>query len=253
MKGFLEYVPGDTPLHRLNPLTKLLLSLLICASCFVSGYHLFSVGIIILNLLMAASAGILRRAAVMLTSLAKLSLVLFLIQVLCVRQGTPLLTLPLGLIITDRGVSFSLLIVLRLIAATLPLALMLSVTQLSDLSGALVDRTGVPYPYAFALTTAIRFIPVFAGEMSGIMEAQTARGVEFDSRNPLKKIRLILPLCVPLLISSVQRIEGSALSAQLRGFNLRRRHSGYKQYPFRITDLTSLLAGAALIALAACI
>jgi energy-coupling factor transport system permease protein len=253
MKGFLEYVPGDTPLHRLNPLTKLLLSLLICASCFVSGYHLFSVGIIILNLLMAASAGILRRAAVMLTSLAKLSLVLFLIQVLCVRQGTPLLTLPLGLIITDRGVSFSLLIVLRLIAATLPLALMLSVTQLSDLSGALVDRAGVPYPYAFALTTSIRFIPVFAGEMSGIMEAQTARGVDFDSRNPLKKIRLILPLCVPLLISSVQRIEGSALSAQLRGFNLRRRHSGYKQYPFRITDLTSLLAGAALIALAACI
>lgn len=253
MKGFLEYVPGDTPLHRLNPLTKLLLSLLICASCFVSGYHLFSVGIIILNLLMAASAGILRRAAVMLASLAKLSLVLFLIQVLCVRQGTPLLTLPLGLIITDRGVSFSLLIVLRLIAATLPLALMLSVTQLSDLSGALVDRVGVPYPYAFALTTAIRFIPVFAGEMSGIMEAQTARGVKFDSHNPFKKIRLILPLCVPLLISSVQRIEGSALSAQLRGFNLRRRHSGYKRYPFRITDLASLLAGAALIALAACI
>ena len=100
MKGFLEYVPGDTPLHRLNPLTKLLLSLLICASCFVSGYHLFSVGIIILNLLMAASAGILRRAAVMLTSLAKLSLVLFLIQVLCVRQGTPLLTLPFGSVLS---------------------------------------------------------------------------------------------------------------------------------------------------------
>lgn len=253
MKGFLEYVPGDTPLHRLNPLTKLLLSLLICASCFVSGYHLFSVGIIILNLLMAASAGILRRAAGHARLPGQALPCAVLIQVLCVRQGTPLLTLPLGLIITDRGVSFSLLIVLRLIAATLPLALMLSVTQLSDLSGALVDRAGVPYPYAFALTTSIRFIPVFAGEMSGIMEAQTARGVEFDSRNPLKKIRLILPLCVPLLISSVQRIEGSALSAQLRGFNLRRRHSGYKQYPFRITDLTSLLAGAALIALAACI
>lgn len=253
MKGFLEYVPGDTPLHRLNPLTKLLLSLLICAGCFVSGYHLFSVGIIILNLVMAASAGILRRAAVMLASLVKLSLVLFLIQVLCVRQGAPLLALPFGLVITDRGVSFSLLVVLRLIAATMPLALMLSVTQLSDLSGALVDRAGVPYPYAFALTTAIRFIPVFAGEMSGIMEAQTARGVEFDSRNPFKKIRLILPLCVPLLISSVQRIEGSALSAQLRGFNLRQRRSGYKRYPFRAADLAALLAGVALIALAACI
>jgi energy-coupling factor transport system permease protein len=200
---------------------------------------------------MAASAGILPRALSMLKALVKLSLVLFIIQVLCVRTGNVLIPLPLHIVITDIGVSFSLLIVLRLIAATLPLALMLSVTQLSDLSNALVKTLGIPYKYAFTLTTAIRFIPVFSDEMAGIMEAQTARGVEFDTHNPFKKIGLILPLCAPLLISSVQRIESGAVSAQLRGFNARGRFSGYKQYSFALADYAVLLFAAGLIVLAA--
>jgi energy-coupling factor transport system permease protein len=251
MKGFLEYVPGNSLLHRLNPLTKLMLSLMICASCFVSGRLTFSLAMIGLNLLLAASAGILPRGLAMLKTLLKLSVILFFLQVFFVRQGTIWLRLPLNIVITDRGVTFSLLIVLRLIGATMPLALMLSITQLSDLSGALVEKGHVPFKYAFALTTAIRFIPVFAGEMAAIMEAQTARGVEFDSPNPFKKVRLILPLCVPLLISSVQKIEDSAVSAQLRGFNLRTRQSAYKRYPFLSRDLLVLAAGAGLIVLAA--
>ena len=247
MKGFLNYSEGDSVLHRMNPLIKILLSLLICVSCFLSDSHIFVAGIIMLNIAIAAIGGITKRAVSMLISLTKLSLFLFLIQVFFIRDGNIILQLPFAIYITDKGFSFSLLMVLRLIGATMPLAIMLSLTRMGDLSNALVEKLGIPYKYAFSLTTAIRFIPVFINDMQAVMEAQKARGVEFDTKNIFKKIGLILPLCVPLLISSVKRIEVSALSAELRGFNFREKNSSYKQYKFGANETIALFLSATMI------
>lgn len=232
MGGFLDYMPGTSSLHKLNPLVKLIASFLLCVACFIVDHHYFVAGVILLVLLLACVAGrdVLKRSVRMLKTLVKFSLLLFVLQVLFIREGTVLLHLPFQLVITDVGLSFSLLFVLRLFAATMPLGLMLSITQMSDLTNVLVEKVGLPYKYAFALMTTIRFIPLFSQEMAGIMEAQTARGVEFDTKNFFKKIRLLLPLCVPLLISSVRKIDGAAVSAELRGFHLRTRHSGYRKY-----------------------
>ncbi len=240
MAGFLDYIPGTSFLHRLNPLTKLLFSLILCVSCFVTDLHLFILGLILLNLALGFYSGIARRSLRILSALIKFSIVLFIVQVLVIHDGTALFYLTKSMPITDLGVSFSLLFVMRLIAATMPLTLMLSVTQMSDLSNVLVEKLGIPFRYTFALTTAIRFIPVFAAEMGGIVEAQTARGVAFDTKNIFKKLTLLLPLCVPLLISSVKRIESGAISAELRGFNLRKRGSGYKQYGIQGIDILAL-------------
>ncbi|MDR1326349.1 MAG: energy-coupling factor transporter transmembrane protein EcfT [Treponema sp.] len=236
MNGLLDYVDGDSFLYRLNPLMKLLLAFTLCAVCFISDKLLFVLGVIIVNLCLSATAGLVSRTFRVMLSLLKLSIVLFLVQIFFVREGTILLTLPLNIYITDRGLLFSLLFVTRLIAATMPLTLILSVTKMTDISNALTQKLHIPYKYTFVLTTAIRFIPLFAAEMAGIIEAQVARGVEFDTKNFFKKIKLILPLCVPLLISSVRKIEGGAISAELRGFNLRKRDSAYKHYPFTARD-----------------
>ena len=72
------------------------------------------------------------------------------------------------------------------------------------------------------------------------MEAQTARGVAFDKAKGLKKFSMILPLCAPLLISSVRRTDLTAAAAEARGFRLRTRTSGYKQYPFTAIDYGAL-------------
>ncbi|MDR1288279.1 MAG: energy-coupling factor transporter transmembrane protein EcfT [Treponema sp.] len=253
MNGLLDYVPGNSVLHSLNPLSKLVLSLVLCMSCFISDSHFFIAGIIALVFLMSAAAGIPERPARIVRSLSKLCCVLFVVQIFFVREGTVLLFLPPGILITDRGLLFSLLFVMRLIAATLPLALMLSVTRMSDISNVLTRNFGIPYKYTFALTTAMRFIPLFAQEAAAIMEAQTARGVEFDTKNFFKKTALILPLCVPLLISSVRRIEGLAVSAELRGFSLRGRKNGYKRYRFGAPDAAAFILGALVIAGAAII
>jgi energy-coupling factor transport system permease protein len=246
MTGLLDYVPGGGFLHRLNPLTKLVLAFGLCASCFAADSFFVVLGIMALDMALAGLGGVFGRALRTFLSLTKLSLLLFAVQILFVREGTVLLSLPLGIRVTEPGLRFSLLFVSRLIAATLPLTLMLSVTRMSDISNAL-NRLRIPYKYTFALTTAIRFIPLFAGEMEAIMEAQIARGVDFDTKNFFKKVRLLLPLCVPLLVSSVRRIEEGAISAELRGFNFRTPSSGYKRYPLRAGDYIALLALAAVI------
>ena len=248
MGGFLDYVPGDSLLHRLNPLTKLVLSLVLCVSCFLTGFHLYVLGVIALNLVYGAAAGVFDRSLRVLRAMAKLCIVLFLAQIFFVRDGHELLRLPLGLVITDAGLSFSLLFCLRVIASAMPLALFLSVTRLSDLTGVLTGRLHIPYRYTFALTTAIRFIPIFTNEMAAVMEAQITRGIDFDTRNFFKKLRLLLPLCVPLLVSSVKKIDSGAVAAELRGFNLRPQGSGYRQYFFRAADFAAFCGSFALVA-----
>ncbi|MCL2318908.1 MAG: energy-coupling factor transporter transmembrane protein EcfT [Treponema sp.] len=248
MSGLLNYTAGNSFLHRLNPVVKLVCAFLICASCFVTGKIAGTLIIIAVNLGLSLAAGIFIRSVRILLALVKLSIVLFLVQVFFIREGDIILSLPFNIFITKEGLVFSLLFVLRLVSATLPLSIILSVTRMNDISASLTRTFGISYKYAFALTTAMRFIPVFSTEMAGIMEAQKARGIEFDTKNFLKKIKLLVPLAAPLLISSVRRIEGGAISAELRGFNFRTRNSGWKRYPFRPADLGALLFCCLLIA-----
>ena len=141
------------------------------------------------------------------------------------------------------------LIVVRLIACAVPLFLVFYVTKLTDMANALVKVLHVPYKYAFTFMSTVHFIPVFMNDMAGIMEAQTARGVEFDG-SFAKKVRLMIPLCVPLLVSSVRKTNSAAIAAEVRGFNLRTRGSGFKEYPFSGFDFAAMGIAAALLVVA---
>lgn len=194
---------------------------------------------LVLDILIGLIGGIPRKTADLLAGLAKVSAFLFILQVVFVRSGTPLF-----LFVTDEGLHTAALVVLRLVDATVPLALMLNLTRMGDLSNALVKCAHLPYRYAFTLTTALKFIPVFMDEMKAIMEAQTARGVEFDAGSPMRKIALMLPLCVPLLVTSVQRTGQNAMAAESRGFYLRTRASGVRRYPFALRDAVACACAA---------
>lgn len=245
MAGLLDYTEGRTILHRLNPLTKMVLALGICVSAFMSDNFGFLLALLILDVGIGLVGGIRQKTLKLLGGLLGICAFLFILQVLFIRSGTPVF-----LFATDEGLRTAGLVVLRLMTATMPLALMLALTQMNDLAGALVKRAHLPYKYAFTVTTALKFIPVFTDEMSAIIEAQTARGVEFDTRNPLRKLRLVLPLCAPLLITSVGRTEEAAMAAEVRGFYLRDRSSGVRDYPFHLLDVGAFLLVIALIVLA---
>ncbi|MBE6470038.1 MAG: energy-coupling factor transporter transmembrane protein EcfT [Coriobacteriaceae bacterium] len=244
MVNVIDYHPGTSLLHRLNPVAKLALAVGIIAGIFLADSYLLLVGLIALTIALAAVAGVADRMLRLLKLLVPIALFMLAIQVLLVHEGEPILG-P----VTDEGLSIGGKACLRLLGVALPLMLILMVTKLTDLANACVEHLHIPYRYAFTFTTALRFVPVFSQEMDSIIEAQTARGVEYDSRNPMKRLRLMLPLCIPLLISSVGKADASALAAEQRGFYLRTRDSSFKRYPFAAMDLVTLAAAVALIVL----
>ena len=242
MVNVIDYVPGATVLHRLNPVAKLALASGIIIATFLAASYPALVGLLVITLALGAYAGVFSRLASLLKVLLPLAAIMLVLQMIFVQGGERLVGF-----VTSEGLVTGLKACLRLLGVALPLVLVLTVTKLTDLANACVEILHVPYRYAFAFTTALRFVPLFGQEMNAIMEAQTARGVEYDTKNPIKKLQLMLPLCIPLLISSVGKTDATALAAEQRGFYLRTRESSYKRYPLQALDFAAIAVAAALI------
>ncbi len=245
--NLLDYVPGDSFLHKLNPVTKLAAAFLYGIACILSNNVLMEAALIVLMILISSLAGLQKRALHLTKNLFVLGFIMFVLQLLFVRDGDPLFVIGAFCVFTTGGLSSALLMSFRIVATMLPLMLLFAITQMNDLCGALVKRLHVPYRYAFIVTTAFRFVPLFTTEFHDIEDAQKARGVEYDTKNIFKKIGLIVPLFVPLLISSLKKVDSGAMSAQLRGFHLRTVSSGYHEYPFHANDAVCLVCMALLI------
>ena len=242
MVNVIDYVPGATVLHRLNPVAKLALASGIIIATFLAASYPALVGLLVISLALGAYAGVFSRLASLLKVLLPLAAIMLVLQMIFVQGGERLVGF-----VTSEGLVTGSKACLRLLGVALPLVLVLTVTKLTDLANACVEILHVPYRYAFAFTTALRFVPLFGQEMNAIMEAQTARGVEYDTKNPIKKLQLMLPLCIPLLISSVGKTDATALAAEQRGFYLRTRESSYKRYPLQALDFAAIAVAAALI------
>lgn len=247
MSQFLEYVPGASPLHRMNPVAKLGGAALFAIACFCTSNLVFLAVLLVAACALAASCGMARQTVGLAKAVLAFSLILAVVQVLTTPVGVPLVTLPWGFIGTGSLLA-ALTTVVRLVAAAIPLFLVFYVTKMNDITNAVVKVLHVPYKYAFTFTSTIHFIPVFMNDMQGIMEAQTARGVEFDQGGIVKKARLMVPLCVPLLVSSVRKTNSAAIAAEVRGFNLRTPASGFKEYPFTALDVAALVVCVLLVA-----
>jgi energy-coupling factor transport system permease protein len=78
-------------------------------------------------------------------------------------------------------------------------------TTSPDHLGLALEESRVPYEFAFAFTTAVRFVPVLAEEAQTIMDAQKARGLELEKGGLLKRIRNYIPVLIPLIVSAIRR------------------------------------------------
>lgn len=248
MARFLEYVPGDSFIHKMNPVAKVFCALFISISCFCTTNLVFLACVLVLDFVLAATCHMTRQAAGLAKVVAVFSVLLAVIALLTTPQGIVFVGLPWGYI-GSGSVLAAIMVVIRLVACAIPLFLVMYVTQLNDIANAFCKILHCPYKYAFTFTSAVHFIPVFMNDMSQIMEAQTARGVEFDG-GFAKRIKLMIPLCVPLLVSSVRKTNSAAIAAEVRGFNLRTRESGFKEYPFSGVDAVCLIVSFALILVA---
>ncbi|MDR0946637.1 MAG: energy-coupling factor transporter transmembrane protein EcfT [Ruminococcus sp.] len=215
--GGLGYFPGTSFLHKLNPIIKLFIAFILVAAVFAIPSLIAPAGVLVVTFFMALSCQSAKWTLKIIRSMIKFSIVIFIIQTLFIQTGDTLFPLFWGLRVTKEGVLFSLGFVLKLIASALPLALVLRITKGIDLADSLNETFKIPYKYAYAISSAMRFVPDFADEMNDIIEAQTARGIEHDTKGLIKKARLLAPLCLPLLLSGVRKAEIAAISAEMRG------------------------------------
>lgn len=171
MNGLFDCAGGNGFIYRLNPSVKILLAFAAGMAAFTVRSISGALFIAALTVAAAALSGLGRKALSMALLLVKISALLFVIQLLCVQSGETLFSVgPVR--VTDEGLRFSLLMAVKLIAASLPLMLVLSATKRGDLANSLVQNCRLPYRYAFALTATLKFIPTLAAEMAQVMEAQ---------------------------------------------------------------------------------
>ncbi len=132
--------------------------------------------------------------------------------------------LELGFLkITLEGVIFSLRTITRLIMIIISSSLLTLTTTPIALTDAIerslkpLGKIGVPYhDIAMIMTIALRFIPTLANELEKIMKAQISRGSNFETGNLFQKAKSLLPVLVPLFISSFRRADELAMAMESR-------------------------------------
>ena len=94
---------------------------------------------------------------------------------------------------------------------------------------------------ALIMSIALRLIPTLIEETDKIMNAQKARGAAFDSRNPFKKIKAMIPVLVPLFVSSFRRADDLADAMDSRCYRGAKGRTRMKVLRFKVGDVLALL------------
>ncbi len=102
-------------------------------------------------------------------------------------------------------------------------------TTSPDEFGQLLLKLRIPYVYSFTFVAAVRLAPVIADEAQEIIDAQRSRGVEFEKGNPLKRLRALVGLFVPLLINSLRRAYEMAEALEVKCFGASERRTAYRE------------------------
>ena len=251
-----QYFPGDTPVHRLDPRTKLIMTVLYIVVLFLARGP---VSYLAVFLFLAISIGVSRIRLKTILSGLKPILILILITAvlnLLYNRGETVLLRFWRITITLEGVFTALTMALRivmLIAGTLLLTYTTSPLQLTDGLEQLLNplkKLHVPvHELSMMMSIALRFIPTLIEETDKIMNAQKARGAEFDTGNLIQKAKAMLPLLVPLFISAFRRADELATAMESRCYHGGEGRTKLKVLTMERRDWITLIVGLLLMAL----
>ena len=217
-----QYYPVDSVIHRLDPRTKLLGTLLFIISLFCMdsawGYGLAA-------LFLAVTIRLSKVPLKFMVRGLKAVLVLLLISVsfnLFLTPGREIFRLGF-LKITLEGLRTAVFMAVRLIFLVLGSSVMTLTTTPNELTDGLekglgfLKKVGVPvHEVAMMMSIALRFIPILIEEADKIMKAQMARGADFESGNIVQRAKSMVPLLVPLFISAFRRATDLAMAMEAR-------------------------------------
>ena len=135
--------------------------------------------------------------------------------------------------------------------STLPIVLLfVSTTDPSEFAASL-NRIGVSYRISYAVALALRYIPDVQREYLEISQAQQARGVEMTAKAKLvDRLKSISAILIPLILSSMERIDTVSNAMELRGFGKQERRSWSSGRDFSVGDFAAMGVCAGLLVLA---
>ncbi|MBR0354539.1 MAG: energy-coupling factor transporter transmembrane protein EcfT [Oscillospiraceae bacterium] len=247
-----QYFPGDTPVHRLDPRTKIVLLIAYIVALFqAAGWWSY-------GLVLAVTAAVMLLGHITPKNIFKgLKPMLFIIALTALlnifyTQGTPIVE---GWIVTWEGIGRSVQMILRivlLIAGTFLLTYTTSPIALTDGLERLMNplkKIRVPvHEMTLMMSMALRFVPTLIRETDKIMSAQKARGADFETGSLIHRAKALLPILVPLFVSSFRRADELAVAMESRCYHGGEGRTRMKQMKFSCLDAIAFVLGALFLA-----
>ncbi|MBQ7288235.1 MAG: energy-coupling factor transporter transmembrane protein EcfT [Clostridia bacterium] len=245
---FGQYLPTGSFLHKTDARTKILLLVLWIVILFLAGnfYALGACAVLVLLFMLVSKISL----KMYLRNIKAVWLVIVftsIINALYVRTGRVLFSFWVITVTTD-GISRALFMSLRIILLILLSAMFTYTTKPTEITDALESllsplrlfglKEGV-HILAMTMTIALRFIPTLIDETNKIMSAQKARGADFESGSMLRRIKAMLPILIPLLISSVRRAYELAEAMESRCYNGAEGRTKFKTPKLGLRDAVS--------------
>lgn len=217
-----QYLPGKSLIHKMDARVKIVMLVSFIALIFCA-FNFVALGLTALStVLIVLFSGI--PVKMYLKSLKVIILIVIITSVLNLFYGTgdPLWQWWI-LKVTWSGISRAIFVTIRIICLILATSALTFTTSPTDLTDA-IERLMKPlkvfhikvHEIAMMMTIALRFIPTLLEETDKIMQAQKARGADMESGNMLKRIKSLIPVLIPLFVSSFRRAYELAMAMECR-------------------------------------
>ena len=256
---FGQYFPSHSFVHKMDARIKILAVICYIVAVFLvkgsvdDGFYFMGFLACFLFVLIASIASKVPFFRVLKSIKAVIFFVVLsaILQIFLNTSGTPLWE---NGFITDAGLInagfISARIILVVLGASL-LTLTTSPVEISDgIESLLKPLKYIKFPvheFALIMSIALRFIPTLLGETERIIKAQKARGADFESGNLFKRIKALVPVLIPLLISAFRRADELADAMDARCYSGSKNRTKFKKLSLSYRDLVCVLVMAILV------
>lgn len=250
MKFGINYIDTQSPLHRLNGITKFIL-FIAWITVVLTTFDLRLISLLILAglwLLKSTRVPFATYKPLLIGTGSVLLLNALFMFLLAPQQGsqllgsyTVLLTFPGNYALTQETLFYLVTVTLKYFSM-FPIALAFVFSTHPTEFAASLNRIGVPYKIAYAVSLTLRYLPEVKKDFINIMHAQQARGLDISKTAPLfSRMKNVASILGPLIFSSLERADEISNAMTLRGFGRHKRRNWYSQKPLSRADRYCLI------------
>lgn len=252
----IGYHPGTGLIHSLSAVSKLLFFLIVSILAMITYDTRLILFIAVFSLALFKMSGIRYKeiSLVLILTIIFAAMNALMIHLFAPRYGvelygadTPLLS-GLGVYSLTSQQAFYLVNLLLKYFCTVPLAIIFLMTTHPSQFASSLNQIGVSYKVAYAVSLTMRYIPDIQEEFYTIRMSQEARGLELSRKGKvMDRIKGNLSLVIPLIFSSLERIDTISTAMELRRFGKNKKRTWYTQQPLQRIDYAVLLFILALV------